>query len=227
MTEEQTSKEAEVKKELTFNEKLLHLIVELHAPKNQRNKFGNYNFRSAEDILEAVKPIAFKYGLLPNLTDEIVFIGERYYVKATASITDGENHAKSKAFARESEAKKGMDESQISGTASSYARKYAMNGLYLIDDNKDADTNEYKQQNDSNKTKKITKTQATALNNKISNLAGLVKEKRNENITGQEMTEKLTKACFSKKMSIESLNIEQFNKANEQADKWEAMYKKM
>lgn len=129
--------------ELTFQQKLISLIGELKAPKGQKNTFGKYNFRSAEDILEAVKPLAVKYSLLPNLSDEIVIIGERYYIKATASISDGEATKESIGYARESETKKGMDDSQITGTASSYARKYAMNGLYLIDDTKDSDSNEY------------------------------------------------------------------------------------
>lgn len=129
--------------ELTFQQKLISLIGELKAPKGQTNTFGKYNFRSAEDILEAVKPLAVKYSLLPNLSDEIVIIGERYYIKATASISDGEITKESIGYARESETKKGMDDSQITGTASSYARKYAMNGLYLIDDTKDSDSDEY------------------------------------------------------------------------------------
>lgn len=133
-------------KELTFNQKFLKLINELKAPKNQQNTFGKYKYRSAEDILEAVKPLANSYGLVPNLSDELVLIGERYYIKATASITDGEQTYWSTGFAREEETKKGMDGSQITGTASSYARKYAMNGLYQIDDTKDADTDEFKQQ---------------------------------------------------------------------------------
>lgn len=129
--------------ELTFQQKLISLIGELKAPKRQKNTFGKYNFRSAEDILEAVKPLAVKYSLLPNLSDEIVIVGERYYIKATASISDGEITKESIGYARESETKKGMDDSQITGTASSYARKYAMNGLYLIDDTKDSDSDEY------------------------------------------------------------------------------------
>lgn len=212
-------------KELTFNEKLLNIITELKAPKNQRNNFGKYNYRSAEDILESVKPLAFKYGLLPNLTDEIILIGERYYTKATASITDGQQTMKSEAYARESETKKGMDESQISGTASSYARKYAMNGLYLIDDNKDADTDEYKQQNDSAKPKKVTKTQATALNKKISSLAELVNSKTDEEVTGQKMAEKLTEHSFLRVIPIEQLDSEQYTTVNRKADEWEKAYK--
>lgn len=109
----------------------------LNAPKNQTNKFGGYNYRSCEDILMAVKPLLS--GVVIIVTDELIAVGERYYVKATASITDGENTISASSCAREAEVKKGMDEAQITGSASSYARKYALNGLLLIDDNKDAD----------------------------------------------------------------------------------------
>ncbi|GEN87213.1 ERF family protein [Oceanobacillus sojae] len=131
-------------------QKLIHVQKELKAPKGQFNKFGNYNYRSAEDILEAVKPFNAEKGLLLTLTDEPLLVGEWHYIKATATITDGKDNHVVTAYARESETKKGMDHSQITGTASSYARKYALNGLYLIDDTKDADTDEYQQQNDRN-----------------------------------------------------------------------------
>ena len=127
-------------------EKLINAQSELKAPKNQYNSFGKYKYRSAEDILEGVKPVNTKYGLLLNLSDEPVYIGERHYIKATATITDGTDTMAVTAYARESANRKGQDDSQITGTASSYARKYALNGLYLIDDTKDADTDEYKKQ---------------------------------------------------------------------------------
>lgn len=111
---------------------------ELKAPKNQRNNFGNYNYRSCEDILESVKPLLGEAVL--TITDDIINLGNRFYVKATATITLGEKSVSVSAYARESEAKKGMDDSQITGSASSYARKYALNGLFCIDDTKDADT---------------------------------------------------------------------------------------
>ena len=117
--------------------------TELKAPKGQFNKFGNYKYRSCEDILEAVKPILAKYGANLILTDDIQMIGERFYVRATAVLRVGDNViGNTTAFAREPEDKKGMDASQITGTASSYARKYALNGLLLIDDTKDEDSNE-------------------------------------------------------------------------------------
>lgn len=120
--------------------KLLEVQKKLKAPKNQRNSFGNYNYRSAEDILEAVKPLLAEAGLTMTITDSIEAIGGRVYVKATVTIKGDAEPVVVSAFARESETKKGMDASQITGAASSYARKYALNGMFLIDDTKDADT---------------------------------------------------------------------------------------
>ena len=122
--------------------------AELKAPKNQYNSFGKYNYRSCEDILEAAKPINKKHGLVLLLTDKPVCIGQRYYIEATARLYDieSEQFIEATASAREADTKKGMDDSQVTGTASSYARKYALNGLYNIDDTKDADTDAYKKQ---------------------------------------------------------------------------------
>jgi hypothetical protein len=120
---------------------LIEIQKELKAPKSQRNTFGNYNYRSCEDILEAVKPLCHKHGCLLTISDSISEIGGRVYVSATATITSPTNTPISvTAYAREPESKKGMDASQITGAASSYARKYALNGLFCIDDTKDADT---------------------------------------------------------------------------------------
>lgn len=129
--------------------KLSHIQNELKAPKNQFNKFGNYKYRSCEDILEALKPLCAKYKATLIIYDEIVMIGDRYYVKAMAKLYDQEttDYIEAYAFARESQAKKGMDDSQVTGATSSYARKYALNGLFNIDDTKDFDTNEAHQQN--------------------------------------------------------------------------------
>lgn len=114
---------------------------ELHAPKNQINKFGNYNYRSCEDILTALKPLLSKYEYHLTISDEIIAVGARVYVKAVVNLYSGKDIlATSNGFAREAEVKKGMDEAQITGACSSYARKYALNGMFLIDDNKDADT---------------------------------------------------------------------------------------
>ena len=122
--------------------------AELKAPKNQYNSFGKYNYRSCEDILEAAKPINKKHGLVLLLTDKPVCIGQRYYIEATARLYDieSEQFIEATASAREADTKKGMDDSQVTGTASSYARKYALNGLYNIHDTKDADTDAYKKQ---------------------------------------------------------------------------------
>ena len=120
---------------------LIEIQSKLNAPKNMYNKFGGYAYRSAEGILEAVKPLLKEQGCTLTLTDEIILIGERYYVKATTTLTSSDGATVSvSALAREEESKKGMDGSQITGAASSYARKYALNGLFCIDDTKDADT---------------------------------------------------------------------------------------
>ena len=122
--------------------KLMGLQTELKAPKNQRNNFGNYNYRSCEDILEAVKPLLDKYKVALTIKDEVVLIGDRYYIKATSTLIDIDtgDTVEASAFARESEDKRGMDASQLTGATSSYARKYSLNGLLCIDDNKDADS---------------------------------------------------------------------------------------
>lgn len=123
-----------------FYEKVQKIQEELKAPKNQFNKFGNYAYRSCEDIYNAVKPLLAKYGLVLTVTDELVMIGERYYIKATATLQENAIlYIKNVAYAREEETKKGMDGSQITGASSSYARKYALNGLFLIDDVRDSD----------------------------------------------------------------------------------------
>ena len=120
-------------------EKLSAIQVELKAPKGQYNSFGKYNYRSCEDILEGVKPLLDKYRVALTLNDEIVLIGDRYYVKATATLYDREQTLSATAYAREEETKKGMDSAQLTGSTSSYARKYALNGLFSIDDTKDSD----------------------------------------------------------------------------------------
>lgn len=131
---------------MDFIQKLIRVQMLLNAPKDKYNSFGGFSYRSAEGILEAVKPLLNEYGLLLNLSDEVVVEEGWHYTIATATITDGKDSITVTANAREEESKKGMDASQISGVASSYARKYALNGLFLIDDNKDADTDEYHKQ---------------------------------------------------------------------------------
>ena len=121
--------------------KLMSIQTKLKAPKSQRNSFGNYNYRSCEDILEAVKPLLDEFKVALTIKDEIILIGERYYIKATATLIDIDtgDTTETSAYARESAEKRGMDSSQVTGATSSYARKYALNGLFAIDDNKDAD----------------------------------------------------------------------------------------
>ena len=133
---------------MSVYEKLSKIQTELKAPKGQYNSFGKYKYRSCEDILEAVKPLNAKHGIVLTVGDEVVEISNRFYVKATAVFVDIESGEKiiNTALAREDDSKKGMDGSQITGTASSYARKYCLNGLYCIDDTKDADTDEYRHQ---------------------------------------------------------------------------------
>lgn len=178
---------------MNIYEKLSNIQNELKCNKNQFNKFGGYKYRSCEDILEAVKPICKKYGTTLILSDEIVVLGEgntriieddeersrrqictgqRFYIKAIATLYDTENNNEqvwNMAYAREEENKKGMDGSQITGTASSYARKYALNGLFNIDDTKDADTDEFTKQQQIDDEKVIDKTKAQALDKSIEN----------------------------------------------------------
>lgn len=192
-------------KERTFLERVSLLITELKAPKSQRNNFGKYNYRSAEDILEAVKPLANNYGLVPKLSDEPVMIGDWHYIKATASIKDvktGEEEIAT-AYAREPLAKKGMDESQITGTASSYARKYAMNGLYQIDDTKDADTDEYTEQVKQATPKPITKTQQQALQKRSDEIAELAK------LESKNFFDQITEKKIGYSVDISKINTEQ------------------
>ena len=187
---------------MNIYEKLMNIQKELKAPKSQYNDFGKYKYRSCEDILESVKPLLEKYKVTIILTDELEQIGERYYIRAKAILIDTEtnNSIENTAYAREEETKKGMDGSQITGTSSSYARKYALNGLLLIDDTKDADTDEFTKENNKRKTKeepkekKITPGQLKVLSklytgdnlvkllelNKIDKLEDMSMEKANE-----------------------------------------------
>ena len=127
-------------KDLGFYQKLTKLQNLVKAPKDKHNSFGNFNYRSVESIYEAVKPHLDSLGLSLFISDEVVFIGDRFYIQATATITDGANQIQTKAYARESLNKKGMDEAQVTGSASSYARKYAVSSLLLLDDNQDIDS---------------------------------------------------------------------------------------
>lgn len=142
---------------MTFQEKVVAVQSELKAPKGQYNSFGKYNYRSCEDILEGVKPLLNKYGLYLKISDAVELIGDRYYIKATATLSDGDNCISTSAYAREPLEKKGADASQVTGATSSYARKYALNGLLAIDDTKDADTMD-------NSKKPVQQTQETVYN---------------------------------------------------------------
>lgn len=157
---------------MNIYEKLNKIQTELKAPKGQYNSFGKYKYRSCEDILEAIKPFLTETKTVLTINDEIVFIGNRFYVKATAVLADCENENSfihNTAFAREDDSKKGMDGSQITGASSSYARKYALNGLFAIDDTRDADTDENaKQQVNSTRTQepeRITKEDVQLMRN--------------------------------------------------------------
>ena len=143
--------------QVVLTQKVGDIQHKLKAPKGQYNSFGKYNYRSCEDILEGIKPLLKEHNLALLIDDEIVQIGERYYVKATAKITDGREFVSATAYAREPDIKKGMDESQITGATSSYARKYALNALLCIDDTKDADTMD-------NSKKPVQQTQETVYN---------------------------------------------------------------
>lgn len=150
---------------------LFRIQSDLKAPKGQTNNFGKYKYRSCEDILEAVKPLLSEHGGIITLHDDLVMIGDRYYVKATATYTaSADDKVSVSSYAREPANKKGMDESQITGTASSYARKYALNGLLLIDDSKDADSNEHKNQVDNTPVQLITADQAATIEALISDV---------------------------------------------------------
>lgn len=130
-------------KGMALADALIAIQGRLKAPKNKYNKFGGYYYRSCESILEAVKPLLAEYGVLMTIQDDLVNIGDRYYIKAVVTLSKGGESMSNSGYAREDDAKKGMDGSQITGTSSSYARKYALNGLLLIDDTKDADTDEF------------------------------------------------------------------------------------
>lgn len=140
---------------MNIKEKLLKVQVELKAPKNQRNNFGGYNYRSCEDILEAVKPLLEKNNMILTISDDIIQVGEKYFVKSIATVQDleSEETITNQAFAEIGE-HKGMSSEQTTGTCSSYCRKYCLNGLFLIDDTKDADTEEYQKQTEKKATTK-------------------------------------------------------------------------
>lgn len=176
---------------MNIYEKLLKIQTELKAPKGQYNSFGKYQYRSCEDIQEAVKPLLNEVGAILVTGDELILTGDRYYIKATARLIDAKSgeSVENTAYAREEESKKGMDSSQITGSASSYARKYALNGLFAIDDVKDSDTQKPEQKS-----------------------TGRISEKEVQTLYG--LLEKYNKdpnEMFN--VPVESLNKEQYGKA--------------
>lgn len=180
--------EQEIKEPESFYEKLSAIQTNIKAPKNLYNQFGKYYYRNAEGILEAVKPYLAKYNLYLTLNDEIVMLGDRFYVKAIVRIEDvkGGEYKEVVAYAREEGDKKGMDGSQVTGASSSYARKYALNGLFLLDDTKDADTDEYHDQTtaEKKKTEADYKTELKELWNQASNGADGFDDWYGKNVAG-------------------------------------------
>ena len=204
---------------MNLKEKLMNIQKELKAPKNQKNSFGNYNYRSCEDILEAVKPLLDKYKCVLTIQDELVVLGEsnpllyseqyydkdlkkentrniitgyqRFYIKSKTILSDVESDESisNEAYAREEETKKGMDASQITGAASSYARKYALNGLFAIDDTKDADTDPFQKQT---KIDPVEKKKATVIkkDNKKTFREQLIIKCKKDNIDVEEISKK-------------------------------------
>lgn len=168
---------------MTVYKKLIEVQKELKAPKNQRNSFGNYNYRSCEDILEALKPVLSEHGATVFISDKPVVKENLFsYIEATATFVDTESgdSVSVTAYAREAEMKKGMDVSQITGSASSYARKYALNGLFLIDDTKDSDTDEQHNQTSGTKQKAFSKDDVTALRLDLVKVATATKKDVND-----------------------------------------------
>ena len=203
-------KEINIEESMKLNTKLLEIQNKLKAPKNQRNNFGGYNYRSCEDILEAVKPLLKKYNCTLQLEDYLENIGERYYIRAIAKLIDAEkpyveddeicavNCITNSAYAREEENKKGMDGSQITGASSSYARKYALNGLFLIDDVKDSDTTNI----GSNEEIKATAKQLGLIKELVEDIDAMLKYYDIKDITELTMTQ--ASEIISKKLKKEN-----------------------
>lgn len=200
---------------------IIQIQSRLKAPKKNKNTFGGYNYRSCEDILEAVKPLCHDLNCWINICDEIVEVGGRIYVKATAMICNSEGQtATATAFAREEEVKKGMDAAQITGSASSYARKYALNGLLAIDDTKDADTDEYTERSKHDKTAKPTTTAQQPKPRKTISAIELDDKKKcddllawayNEYLKAEDKSQFSASATLLRKADISEHNQKRFN----------------
>ena len=196
-------------KTMNIYEKLINIQLELKAPKNQRNTFGNYNFRSCEDILESVKGLNHKYRVLLLIEDEVINIENRFYIKANCKLVNIDNPSEmiiNTALAREPESKPKFDDSQVTGSSSSYARKYALNGLYSIDDNKDADTNEFANQSQGElKIAKDTKPKTTKTNKSVELINASDKEEitklAKDNNNALDLIKETLKECGVNKIS--------------------------
>lgn len=180
-----------------LHNKLNKIQVELNAPKNRFNSFGKYKYRNLEGILEGLKPLLKETETVVKITDEVVAVLDRIYIKATVSISDGKDEISVSAFARESESKKGMDASQLSGSCSSYARKYACNGLFAIDDTKDADSMDNSgdgkapfEHTNYSKPKKMTAKQIIIINDLVGGIGDIdIEEKTNKWLLGDPSNE--------------------------------------
>ena len=205
---------------MSLSEKLSRIQTTLKAPKNLYNKFGKYKYRNAEGICEAVKPYLEQNKCYMVLKDDMLELGRRFYIRATATLYDTESDdcIKATAFAREAESKKGMDESQITGAASSYARKYALNGLFLLDDTKDADSNEYSEQGKENTDENKEAEQRQVELSKISEIKGKSLEERGRK-EGIELSKLIR---LYKVSSLSDLSELQFRNIN---DHWEDIKK--
>ena len=213
---------------MTIYEKLLKIQSSISVPKNQHNKFGNYDYRCCEDILSALKPFLEETKCTLTVNDELVLIGERYYIKSTATLIDCESGETifNESYAREEESKKGMDASQITGTASSYARKYALNGLLLLDDVKDADTDENYRQNQNAKSKK-----SQQENQNVGGVNKNLKNSASKNVIDKKTVETLrkrfkdngideAKVCSTYKVSeLSELSVSQHNNITQYFEK--------
>lgn len=190
---------------------LTEIQNELKAPKNQYNRFGKYKYRSCEDILEALKPLLLKHKATLIINDEIQEMGTRIYVKAICTFVVGDEKIQTTAFAREEESKKGMDGSQVTGASSSYARKYALNGLFLIDDTKDADTDEFKEQS---KNKQENKSKQELTKEQINILYSMASEK---GFTQKDIQNVISKS-FNKR-SVTELSQTEYNEILDRMEK--------
>lgn len=199
-------------------EKLNIIQSKLKAPKGQYNKFGDYYYRSCEDILEALKPLLAQTKTVLTIKDDIEFIGDRYYLRAICTLHDAESGEKieNSAYARETDTKKGMDAAQITGSVSSYARKYALNGLFAIDDTKDSDTNEnYKQTKNTQANKQGNNPQGVNISKVRNEIAQTLKAK---NYDFNKFVEYLKKTYGVEK--IENLSVEKLMELKNTVSHW-------